>query len=321
MVELIDLAPAVAALKAAERIAMACHIGPDGDALGSMLALALAAQTEGKEVQPSYGPPFEPAPAYRFLPTELLVPPGEVDPEPDLMVTFDCGTPDRLGDLATNAKAAKRLIVVDHHVAGSEVFGDLNLIDAAASSTAELTFHLLRAAEWKIDQRVATCLLTGIVTDTGRFQYSNTSPETLRVAAQLVELGASPVTIGQHVYEEEAFGFLGAAGAVMQRAVLVPERNLVWSVLFQADLTANALTLTDTDSLIDLVRLPIEAGAALLLKEHGPGLFKGSLRSRGLIDVGSVAAALGGGGHHNAAGFTFNGTAEDAVAAVVDLLP
>lgn len=321
MNNLADLQPAAEALRAAGTIAMACHVNPDGDALGSMLAVALAAASEGKKVQPSYGPPFEPVRAYRFLPTELLVAPSEVEEEPELMLTFDSGNLERLGDLAANVKAAKKVIVVDHHVAGSEEFGDLHLIDPTVSSTAELTFHLLQETGWRLDQRVATCLLTGLVTDTGRFQYSNTSPATLRVAAQLVELGARPEVVGQHVYEEEAFGYLGASGAVMQRAVLIPERNLVWSVLYQADLLAHELTLAETDSLIDLIRLPIEAGAALLLKEHSPGLFKGSLRSRGQIDVGSVAAALGGGGHHNAAGFTFNGTPEAAVESVISLLP
>jgi phosphoesterase RecJ-like protein len=316
-----DLAAAAAALNEASSIAMACHVGPDGDALGSMLALAVAASKQGKKVQPSFGPPFEPVMTYRFLPMELLVAPSAVAAEPELMVTFDSGNLDRIGDLANNVRAARQVIVVDHHAAGSEPFGDLRLIDAQASSTAELTFHLLETADWPIDAEVATCLLTGIVTDTGRFQYSNTSPDTLRVAARLVELGARPELIGQHVYEEEAFGFLGAAGAVMQRAVLVPERNLVWSVLYQSDLTGNGLELSQTDSLIDLVRLPIEAAVAMLLKEHEPGLFKGSLRSRGQVDVGSVAATLGGGGHHNAAGFTFNGTPDDAVAAVIALLP
>jgi phosphoesterase RecJ-like protein len=321
MNRLTDLEGAAAAIRAASSISMACHVGPDGDALGSMLAIARAAANQGKLVYPSFGPPFEVGPSYRFLPLDLLVAPHEVPTSPELMVTFDSGNLERLGDLAANAKAAERVIVVDHHVAGSESFGDINLVDASASSTAEIAFHLLRSLGWTIDQQVATCLLTGIVTDTGRFQYSNASPATLRVAADLIEAGARPEVIGQHVYEEEAFAYLAVAAAVLQRAVLVPERNLVWSVLYQADLEANKLSLSDTDSLIDLVRLPIEADAALLLKEHETRLFKGSLRSRGQIDVGSVAVALAGGGHHNAAGFTFNGTVEDAVDAVVALLP
>ncbi|MGH8924806.1 MAG: DHH family phosphoesterase [Acidimicrobiia bacterium] len=307
-------------LRGAPSIAMTCHIGPDGDALGSMLGVALAAKEAGRSVLPSFGPPFELGPSYRFLPTELLVPLSEVPPEPEIMVTFDSGNIERLGDLAPHAAAAKTLIVLDHHAAGSGGFGHVNLVDPTAAATAEIAFELVETIGWKVDARVATCFLTGLVTDTGRFQYSNTSPATLRLAARLVELGARPEEIGQHVYEETAFGYLPTAAAVLARAQLVPEVGLVWSVLFETDLEEAGIDLADTDSLIDLVRLPIEANAAMILKQHGPGVFKGSLRSRGLVDIGSVAAVLGGGGHHNAAGFTFEGSPEEAVAAVVRLL-
>jgi phosphoesterase RecJ-like protein len=316
----IALEHAADALRDAPEISMTCHLGPDGDALGSMLGVALAATEAGKVVYPSFGFPFELGPSYRFLPTDLLVPPPAVPKEPAVMVSFDSGNLERLGDLAANAEAAKTLIVLDHHVAGSSGFGHINLVDPSAAATAEIAFELVEALGWKVDERVATCFLTGLVTDTGRFQYSNTTPATLRLAARLVELGARPDEIGQHVYEESAFGYLLAAASVLARAKLVPEVGLVWSVLYQTDLDAAGITLADTDSLIDLVRLPIEAGAAMMLKEHGPGLFKGSLRSRGLVDVGSVAVHLGGGGHHNAAGFTYEGSADEAAAAVVALL-
>ncbi|HJU51871.1 MAG TPA: DHH family phosphoesterase [Acidimicrobiia bacterium] len=315
-----SLADAARILRKAPLIVLTCHLGPDGDALGSMLGVALAAKQAGKVVLPTFGPPFELGPSYRFLPTELLVPPAEVPETPEVLVTFDSGNLERLGDLAPNAVAAGNLIVLDHHAAGSGGFGHINLIDPTAAATAEIAFDLVEEVGWKIDARVATCFLTGLVTDTGRFQYSNTSPATLRLAARLVELGARPEEIGQHVYEETAFGYLPAAAAVLARAQLVPEAGLVWSVLYQSDLEAAGIGLADTDSLIDLVRLPIEASAAMMLKEHAPGIFKGSLRSRGQVDVGSVAVSLGGGGHHNAAGFTFEGTPEDAVNAVVRLL-
>ncbi|MGH8958580.1 MAG: DHH family phosphoesterase [Acidimicrobiia bacterium] len=314
------LATAAQLLLEAPEITMTCHIGPDGDALGSMLGVALAAKEAGKAVLPTFGPPFELGPSYRFLPTELLVPPTEVSQEPEVMVTFDSGNIERLGDLAPHAASARKLIVLDHHAAGSGGFGHINLVDPKAAATAEIAFELVEAIGWKIDARVATCFLTGLVTDTGRFQYSNTTPATLRLAARLVELGARPEEIGQHVYEETAFGYLPAAAAVLARARLMPEVDFVWSVLYQSDLEAAGIGLADTDSLIDLVRLPLQASAAMMLKEHSPGVFKGSLRSRGQVDVGSVAVALGGGGHHNAAGFTFTGPPEDAVAAVVGLL-
>jgi bifunctional oligoribonuclease and PAP phosphatase NrnA len=318
--DLLALEKATHVLREAPEIAMTCHIGPDGDALGSMLGVALAAKEAGKVVLPTFGPPFALGPSYRFLPIDLLVPPSELPAEPEVMVTFDSGNIERLGDLASHAAAAKTLIVLDHHAAGSGGFGHINLVDPTAAATAEIAFDLVEAIGWKVDARVATCLLTGLVTDTGRFQYSNTSPATLRLAARLVEFGARPEEIGQHVYEETAFGYLPAAAAVLGRAQLLADVGLVWSVLYQADLEAAGIELSDTDSLIDLVRLPLEASAAMMLKEHGPGVFKGSLRSRGIVDVGSVAATLGGGGHHNAAGFTFEGSPEEAVAAVVRLL-
>ena len=315
-----DLEKAGRLLAAADEIVLTCHVGPDGDAMGSMLAVAVAAVAAGKKVFPSFGPPFSYSPSLRFLPVELLVPPAEVPAEPKVMVSFDAGNIERLGGMAAVANKAECLIVVDHHALGSEKFGHLGIIDPRAAATAELAYLLIGAAGWNVDDRIATSLLTGLVTDTGRFQYSNTTPDTLRLAADLVAAGASPEVIGQHVYEEAPFGYLSAAGTVMQRAQLIPEAGLVWSVMFSADLASAGIGLGDSDPLIDLIRLPVEAGAALLLKEHGPGEFKGSLRSRGVADVGAVAQALGGGGHRNAAGFTFRGTPEEAVEAVRALL-
>jgi bifunctional oligoribonuclease and PAP phosphatase NrnA len=315
-----DLETAGRILAVSDEIVLTCHIGPDGDAMGSMLAVAMAAANAGKRVFPSFGPPFSFNPALRFLAVDLLVPPEQVPPAPKLMVSFDAGHIERLGGMAQIAEKAECLVVVDHHALGSEGFGHLSIIDPAAAATAELAYLLIQAAGWEIDDRIATSLLAGLVTDTGRFQYSNTTPETLRLAADLVAAGARPEIIGQHVYEEAAFGYLDAAGKVMQRAKLIPEAGLVWSVMFAEDLTAAGIGLADTDALIDLIRLPMEAGAALLLKEHGPGEFKGSLRSRGVADVGAVAQALGGGGHRNAAGFTFHGSPEQAVEAVRALL-
>ena len=315
-----DLEKAGRVLAGADEIVLTCHIGPDGDAMGSMLAVALAAAAAGKRVLPSFGPPYVFNPSLRFLAIELLVPPDKVPASPKVMVSFDAGNIDRLGGMADTAARAECLIVVDHHSQGSDGFGNLHIIDPRAAASAELAFLLIESAGWEIDERIATSLLTGLVTDTGRFQYSNTTPATLRLAADLVATGAQPEVIGRHIYEETPFGYLAAAARVMERAQLVPEVGLVWSVLLAEDLAAAGIDLTDTDSLIDLVRLPVEAGAALLLKEHGPGEFKGSMRSRGVADVGAVAQALGGGGHRNAAGFTFHGSPEEAVEAVRALL-
>ncbi len=310
-----DLEEAVEAIRGASRLALACHIGPDGDAIGSMLGLAAAAVENGKEVYPSFGHPFTLPGTFDFLPIDMLVAPDKVPPEPEVMVTFDAGSADRLGDLRGPAEHANTLVVIDHHKT-NEGFGTLNLIVPEAAATAEIVIELLDALEWEITPVVATALHVGLVTDTGRFQYSNTTPKTLRAAARMVEAGARPELIGRHVYEETPFGYLHAAGAVLARAVLEPERRLVWSVLTVKDLNSSGIGLDDTDPLIDALRVAQESDVAVLLKDLGGGRIKGSMRSRGRVDVGAIAETFGGGGHHNAAGFTVISTVEQVMDAI-----
>ncbi len=307
-----EMKRAVEAIEGARSIVLACHVGPDGDALGSMLGMAVLARQAGKEVFPSFGEPFVVGDAYRYLPLDLLVPPGSVPAAPELMLTFDAGSADRLGSLASQAESAKTLIVVDHHVSNTG-FGHINLIDAKAAATAEVCHRLIGFLGWEIDAVSATCFHTGLVTDTGRFQYSNTSPSTLRVAADMVEAGARPEVVGRHVYEEAPFGYLAVAGAVQGRAQLDPERRLVWSTLLLDDLASAGIGLDDTDGLIDAIRIATEADVAMLLKQLGDTRVKASLRSRGRVDVGAIAVDFGGGGHHNASGFTYSGTPEQVV--------
>jgi phosphoesterase RecJ-like protein len=190
-----------------------------------------------------------------------------------------------------------------------------------AAAAAQLCFYLIRELGWDVDEPAATALLTGLVTDTGRFQYSNTTPEVLRVAAELVAAGARPELIGQRVYESVPFGYLGLSGEVVKRAVLERDRKFIWSSMTQEDLRRHGIDMTDTDPLIDAVRVAREADVAALIKELPGGLWKVSLRSRGRVDVSAIAGRFGGGGHHNASGFTFEGSAEQAATAVRDLLP
>jgi phosphoesterase RecJ-like protein len=313
------LQQAAALISRAESIAMVCHVGPDGDALGSMLGMAVAARNRGIEVFPSFGEPFTVPDALRFLPVDLLVPPAGVPDPPSLMLTFDAGSIDRLGVLAERAQRAEHLVVIDHHVSNTG-FGTVNVIDPAAAATAEIVYHLLVELGWDLDPVVATCLHTGLVTDTGRFQYSNTSQATLEVAARMVEAGARPEVVGQYVYEEVPFGYLGVAAAVLARAVLEPDRRLVWSTLNTSDLERGGIRLDDTDPLIDAIRVAKESDVAMLVKDVGSERLKVSMRSRGRADVGSIAVALGGGGHHNAAGFNFSGSVDEVMAAVRALL-
>ena len=303
----------------AKSIALACHIGPDGDALGSMMGLAVAAADAGIEAVASFGEPHVLPPSLRFLPTGQLVTPGEFPAQPETMIVLDAGSADRLGSLASNAGKAKTVVVLDHHVT-NEGFGDIAVVDPTAAATGELVFDLLGALGWKITPTVAQCLLTALVTDTGRFQYSNTTPRTLEIAAKLVEAGARTDVIGRHVYEEAPFGYLKAAAIALDRAELDEERSVVSTVLTAEDLKAQDIDWSDTENLIDLVRLAEEADVAVLLKVHSDGRTKGSLRSRGDTDVGSIAMSLGGGGHRLAAGFTTDLSPEETLKKILDII-
>ncbi|GIU92442.1 MAG: phosphoesterase [Acidimicrobiia bacterium] len=304
---------AVEAIERADKLVLACHVSPDGDALGSMLGFAASATAAGRRVWASFGRPFRVADNYRFLPLDLLSPPEEVPEDPDVMVVFDVASPDRLGDLARVADHAGKLIVVDHHRSNTGFDGVL-LVDPEAAATAEVAVALIDRLGWQLTEEAAVSFYTALVTDTGRFQYSNTGAATLRLAARLVEAGARPHVIGRHLYEEAPFGFLKVAARVLDRARL--EGRMVWSVVTADDLEAHGIGWEDTDPLIDLVRVAKEAEVAVLLKVPEPGVVKVSLRSRGGVDVGSIAAALGGGGHHNAAGATVSGSPEQVVAQI-----
>ena len=196
----------------------------------------------------------------------------------------------------------------------------MTLIDPDAAATTQLVYRMLRFLDWPVTPEVATALYAGLVTDTGRFQYSSTTPEVHAVAADLIAAGADPATVGRSLYEEAPFGLYGVISKVLGRAVLEEHAGLVWSVLFTSDVANAGIPSTATDGLIDLVRMATEAGVACLLKEVEPGVLKGSLRSRGAVDVSTVAEALGGGGHHNAAGFTAQGSPDEVIAKVRGLL-
>lgn len=309
----------VAALSSADSIGVVGHIGPDGDALGSMIALALAARNAGKEAVASFDEPFVVPAEMSFLDTSVLVPPGRFRSDLDVAVAVDTSVPSRVGALAEPMNQAKTLIIIDHHISDG-AWGDVLLIDSTAAATTELIYDVLVALEWEVTEPVATALYTGLVTDTGRFQYSSTSPRSHFIAGRLLDAGVRPDLIGQKLFEEAAFGYYAVASNVLGRAVLDSDVGLVWSVVTLEDLETGGVQRHEVDGLIDLVRLARGTQVSLLLKESKPGVYKGSLRSRGEINVAEIASHFAGGGHHNAAGFTASGTPESIVAEIRDRL-
>ncbi|MGB8361320.1 MAG: DHHA1 domain-containing protein, partial [Acidimicrobiia bacterium] len=211
------------------------------------------------------------------------------------------------------------LIVLDHHVT-NEGFGDIAVVDPESAATGEVVYALLEVLGWDVTPDVAQCLHTALVTDTGRFQYANTTPRTLEIASRLVAAGANPNVIGRHVYEEEPFGYLKAAGKALGRAELHEGKSLISTVLSHEDLDEAGISWPDTENLIDLLRLAVEADTAVLAKAHSDGSTKVSLRSRGDTDVGGLAASMGGGGHRLAAGFTTNQPPDRVVAHILDVI-
>jgi phosphoesterase RecJ-like protein len=306
------LEKAAAAVAGSEQLALACHVGPDGDALGSMLGFGIAARNAGKKVVAGFGSPFAVPATLSFLPTDLLVDPDSYPEAPELMVVFDAGAPDRLAELGSQAADSGTLVVVDHHRT-NEGFGDIALVDPDAAATAVIVADLLDVLGWPIDPEIAMCLLTALVTDTGRFQYANTNPAALELAARLVQAGARPDQISRKVYDEAPFGYLKVAGVALSRAELDPAARMVSTIITEQDLDEAGVGWGDIDNLINTLRLAEEADTAVLAKVHVDGLVKLSLRSRGETDVGALTAAMGGGGHRLAAGVTFEGSAEEAI--------
>ncbi|WP_354640505.1 DHH family phosphoesterase [Kitasatospora camelliae] len=299
----------VAAIGAAREIDLICHICPDGDALGSALAAGLALRGLGHTVRVSFGDDPQIIPeSLSFLPgQELIVPASEVPEEPELVLCFDVASESRLGLLHDKAFAAKALAVFDHH-ASNPGFGTHRLIDAGAPATAVLVDELLRRLGVELDQELATCLYTGVATDTGSFKYRATTPATHELAGRLLATGIRQDLISRQLWDTSSFGYLKVLAGALERAVFEPEQadghGLVWTWVPYQDLVLFGVTVEEIEGLIDVLRRPAEAEVALVLKQDPDGTLRGSCRSKGAVDVAAACAELGGGGHAYAAGFS-----------------
>ncbi len=313
------LRQAAALVREADRIALLCHIHPDGDALGSMLAAYHHLKAAGKKVWASWGSAEVQVPAhYAFLPgVGELVGPESMPHDVPLAITFDASSRERLGSLGGLVERARAVVVIDHH-SSCTLRGTIDLVDEGAAASAEITYRLLEEIGGEISPEVATCLYTGLVTDTGRFQYPSARPATLELAARLLRLGAAHLRVAREVYESEPFGLLKVKARVLERAVLRPG-GLIFSYFLIRDLEECGVAAADTEPLIDALRTAREAEVAALLKEEPGGGVRVSLRSRGR-DVRRVAESLGGGGHELAAGYTSRGPLERALAELEERL-
>jgi phosphoesterase RecJ-like protein len=314
------LEAAAAAVRGARQVALACHVNPDGDALGSMLALLHVLRAAGRDVVASFPTPFRVAPHYRDLPgLDLLVSPAEFPTEPDVMITFDCGSLARLGDLEPAAKGARALVVVDHHVS-NERFGTVNLVDPDAAASGVVVQALVDRLGLPLDRDAAVCLYAALVCDTGRVQYASTTPAVFDLARRLTEFDVPVPELSRRLFEEHRFAYLQLLGDALARAELVPEHGFVWTAVTQDMLRRHGVSIDEVEGLIDILRRAEEAEVACVLKEEADGTVRVSLRSLGSVAVDGIAVAHGGGGHRFASGFSAEGDVRDVVARILAAL-
>lgn len=310
-----EIERAVRAIEGVTEVALACHVGPDGDALGSMLAMHHLCRANGKPSIASWPEPFVVAPHYTFLPgLDLTTKPLDFPARPDVMITFDCGSLDRLGELGAAAKEAGELIVLDHH-RSNDRYGSINVVDDEAAATAVVVRQVARELGWPLDRDAALCLYTGIVTDTGRFQYSSTTPEVFGLAAELAGFDLPIADMSRQLFEEHRFAYLQLVATCLARSELDELLGFVATWITQDDLARYGVEIEETEGLIDLVRRAAEAEVSCVLKETPDGV-RVSMRAVSATDVGAIAAHFGGGGHRYAAGFTAHGDVRDVLSAI-----
>ena len=302
-----DLDAVVDALARADRLIVVTHENPDGDALGSMLGLTRALRGLGKDVV-MYLSGDGPLPAeYRFLDLSDLARTLPDDTEERVLVAVDCASERRIGPEPDALTRAKQIVDIDHHHDNTR-FGSANVIVADASSTAEIIRDVLRGLGVELTPEIAEPLYVGLVTDTGRFQYSNTTSKSLRLAAELVDAGADVHDVFRYVYESVQFAKLKLLARALERAQVYEGGRLVISYLLKGDFDAVGAEEPYSEGIIDYLRAVEGSEMVALIREpprdDGPTR-RVSLRSSDeAIDVSAIARGSGGGGHTQAAGFS-----------------
>lgn len=292
-------------IEKSDRILLTMHERMDGDDGGSVLALAHYLENTGKQITCVIkgGVP----PSLDFLPGSQKILEDVPSKNFDLLIMCGCGSKDRSGlekIMALNIP----LLNIDHHQ-DNALFGQVNLVDSKKSSVAELAFDLFKFCNWPIDKDIATCLLTGIITDTGSFMHSNTDVSTLEAAAELMRKGAHPSKIIRNTFQNKSAQTLKAWGKAMENSYYDSTHNIIYSVITDEDLKElGSLPAAAFEGFVSTLNTVPEAKFAMFLRQDGD-VIKGSLRSEPFknVDVAKIAKLFGGGGHKLAAGFSIIG--------------
>jgi len=309
-----DLQAVADALRSHDRFLLVTHENPDGDALGSLLATKLALDSLGKDSEMYlYGDAPLPR-EYGFMPLENVRRELPDDAAGRVLVALDCANESRMGPVPELLEGAPLTLDIDHHHDNSR-FGDVNLVVGNASSTGEVLRDVFAQLGVALTPEIAEALYIAVVTDTGRFQYTNTTPKALRLAAELVEAGADVHRVFQGVYESVEFAKLKLLARALERAQVYEGGRLVVSHLLRSDFTELNAAEAYSEGIIDYLRAVEGAEMAALIREpprrEGPRRRVSLRASNDELDVSAIARKSDGGGHRQAAGFSSDSSVEE----------
>ncbi|WP_066635290.1 DHH family phosphoesterase [Desulfolucanica intricata] len=293
-------------IRRARRFFLCGHVTPDGDSIGSVLALGLALESLGKEV--ILASP-EPVPeSLSFLPSAKRIRINfNKAPDFEIFIMLDCSEVDRLGaKISEVAKLAQQKIILDHHPT-SGCTADYCYIDDTAAATGEIVYDLLEILDIEFTPEIATCLYTAIVTDTGSFQYQNTTPKTHLRASRLLSSGVDVARVSTSLFGEKPLAHIRIVGVGLKNLKLSPCGQVAWISITREMLADLKVQDEYSEGLINYPRMIKGVEVALLFRELEPELFKVSLRSKSEIDVNAIAKVFGGGGHVRASGCRLEG--------------
>jgi phosphoesterase RecJ-like protein len=311
-----DLAAVAEAIRAHDRFLLVTHENPDGDALGSILGMKLGLDSLGKDSVMFLPGQTSPPGEYAFLPLDALLRELPADAADRVLLALDCANAQRMGAAAELVDRVPLSIDVDHHHDNTR-FGTLSHVVADASSTGEIVRDLLRELDVPLTPAIAEALYVALVTDTGRFQYTNTTPKALRLAAELVEAGVDVQRVFRGIYESVEFAKLKLLARALERAQVYDGGRLVVSYLLRSDFHELGVGEEYAEGIIDYLRSVEGAELAATIREppEPPDAQRRvSLRaSSDEIDVSAIARQRGGGGHRQAAGFSSPESIEEIV--------
>ena len=301
-----------------DRFVVTCHVHPDGDAIGSLLAMGSVLKRLGKQVELVCS---EDVPSvYLFLEGSKLIKKEKTPSSiPEVLISVDCAEKDRCAlPLEIWDIPGLTVINIDHHITNTN-FGSLNLINPQAAATGEVLHGLFKDAAIPLDRAIATALYTAVATDTGFFRYSNTSAYTLELASLLVkEYGVEPAKVAEQVHEQKSFNSIRLLGEVLCTLNVCVGGKVAWMVLDQPMLNRFRVENEETESFVNYARSIEGVEIGILFKELRPNEIKLSWRSSIAVDVSKLAAYFGGGGHARAAGCTINGPVDQVVKDVLN---